>query len=447
MINLKCSKATALGGNNFVVDGFIGAVQMSEDGQAWQDIKPRLVRETGGWRVDDAPYSCRILDNGERIFIPEPDTPSQYLRLPTNPLWAMLAKDVVNTPAKIDKQLLPNQIEMNTPWGKFIFRLTNTGLRFYILFREAPPRGIFKSDRLSLDVDSTLNVPSLLSEKVGLGIPRPRLIDSNEMPIERELGWELKKDQLLLDFDLTGLKFPVLLQNTTVDKSVAASTDDCNVYYSTTGPTWALSLTDTKINVGYWLASAQDYGGGCRFLAVNIPANATIGSNTYMTFEAANSDSNTVVNSGICGEQDPTAATFSTLADYQARRGTDVGGANNNNRTTARVAWDNIAAWTAGNSYNSPDISTVIQELVDDEGALTDIVLWWDDHDGRTDAVSLHARRGCSWNHATGAAPAVHIEYTTPTGWTHDLSGIANANIGKILGVGKASISKVMGTT
>ena len=60
--------------------------------------------------------------------------------------------------------------------------------------------------------------------------------------------------------------------------------------------------------------------------------------------------------------------------------------ANNNYITTAQVNWDNIGAWTISTQYNSPNISSVIQELVN-QGSWTSgdyIGLWFDDYDGRS---------------------------------------------------------------
>lgn len=196
--------------------------------------------------------------------------------------------------------------------------------------------------------------------------------------------------------------------------SVAASTDDCRVWYNSSTSTWYISLTSIQFQVGYASATALKLGGGMKFDAVNIPANATILTAT-LAIVAAYSNSAVTVNSGICGELDATAATFSTIADYQARRGTDAGGADNTKRTTARRAWDAIVSFVGGTTYTSPDFANVLQEMVDTLGALTDIILFWDDHDGRSTAAAGRYRRGAAWDNVTYAPPALTYTFSVPS--------------------------------
>ena len=66
------------------------------------------------------------------------------------------------------------------------------------------------------------------------------------------------------------------------------------------------------------------------------------------------------------------------MADFDTRFGVN-GGAGE--LTTASVAWSNMAAWTAGQWYNSPDISSIIQEIVNQGGWTSgnNMALTWND--------------------------------------------------------------------
>lgn len=201
------------------------------------------------------------------------------------------------------------------------------------------------------------------------------------------------------------------LAPTVVEVAVAASADEALVSWS--GSAWSLSSTSGEA-VGYWSSANYKQGMGFRFLSVNIPANATITA-AYIGILSDSSHTGTTVNSIITGELATSPATFSTIANYQGRRGTVVGGANNNNITSHQVSWNNIGSWASPTRYSSPDISSVIQEIVTAKGAITNLVLFWDDHDGNTSAVAQTTRSGWGYFiYGSTYAAKVHIEYTTP---------------------------------
>lgn len=193
-------------------------------------------------------------------------------------------------------------------------------------------------------------------------------------------------------------------------KQIASTAADVSVYWDNSA--WQL-MTSGNNMVGYWFNGASKIGCGLVFKDVAIPAGATI-TNAYITFVAAGSISGATVNSRITGQKAADPGDISSLSDYQARRGTDVGGANNNGRTTAQVSWDSIAAWTGSTSYNSPDIKSIIQEIIDQEGWASgnNICLFWDDHEGRSTASDNRRRAAYSYDDVPASAPTLYIEYT-----------------------------------
>ena len=187
---------------------------------------------------------------------------------------------------------------------------------------------------------------------------------------------------------------------------VGASADDCVVVWD--GSAWVINLVDEDIGIGYMNATHQKMGSGMRFPDVTIFKESTITS-AFLRFVGIFGSN--IAYSRITGEATDDAAVWSTIADYQTRRGTVVGGANNNNITTARVTWDWIDAFVAGTTYDSPSIVTIIQEIVDRAGWASGnaLALWWDDHEFRG-----YSRWVAAWDNSHYDPPELHVEYIPP---------------------------------
>ncbi len=192
---------------------------------------------------------------------------------------------------------------------------------------------------------------------------------------------------------------------------VGTSTDDNYIYWD--GSQWVDWMEGPNFRAGYTTSAVYKQGGGARFTNVTIPQGAII-DQAYLTLRASESVSAATVNTVIIGEDTDDAATFSTVANYQARRGTVVGGANDNNITTASINWDAISAWTLNSDYNSPEIKTVIQEIVDRVGWASGnaMVLFWDDHAAGGTQSNYTYRSAYSYNGSTTYAPQLVVTYT-----------------------------------
>jgi hypothetical protein len=189
---------------------------------------------------------------------------------------------------------------------------------------------------------------------------------------------------------------------------VAASADDCYIQWS--GAVWQIAALTTIYQIaGYGAATQQKAGGWMRFLALGIPQNSHA-CNMNVTFTCNVANANVDVNTRFTGQKSGTPDTFSDLADYQARRGTVVGGANDDYITTAQVDWDGMAAWVAETEYTSPELKTIAQEVFDNS-AVTNMVVFWDDHDARGDQVNGHLRYAYSYNGSAAKAPLLTCNY------------------------------------
>jgi hypothetical protein len=154
---------------------------------------------------------------------------------------------------------------------------------------------------------------------------------------------------------------------------VSSSSDDC--YRRLVPSQWG--LTEAYQYAGSKDGSNYKYGGGMRFTNIVIPQGAVI-VNAYLSFYAYSS-SGTVVRTKISAEDVDNPSTFADdAAAFDSRYAT---------HTSAMVEWDSISAWSSGVWYNSVNISSVVQEVVNRGGWVSgnSIVIFWEDFDGRSD--------------------------------------------------------------
>jgi len=151
----------------------------------------------------------------------------------------------------------------------------------------------------------------------------------------------------------------------------------------------------------------DDAWNGFRFNNISIPSNATI-TQAYISFTSNGNYSNTLASTRIYA-QDETAspATF-----------TDCGGCNDitsRSLTSNFTDWSNVSAWTQDNVYNSPDISAVIQEIIDDQAGLSAgsvVIITQSLDDGEE-------RNTYSYDTDPSRAPELFIEYTVPVPYNY----------------------------
>lgn len=190
----------------------------------------------------------------------------------------------------------------------------------------------------------------------------------------------------------------------TVSVRVSAQADD-NFYRQNSSGTPTLSNNTNDVPVGLFDANQTACGGQMRFLNVTIPQGATITAAT-ITGVSSDSDSANTVNSKLRGVDVDNAAISTTT-------GGGAGSFENPPFTTAVVTWDAISAWTNGTSYSTPDISTIIQEIVNRSGWASGnaMVISWDDLDKRSTQSGTTIRRWESYNNSPGNAPLLEVTY------------------------------------
>ncbi|GAI00331.1 unnamed protein product, partial [marine sediment metagenome] len=184
---------------------------------------------------------------------------------------------------------------------------------------------------------------------------------------------------------------------------------------------WVVESYHHDLSAG--CAWPPNWGRGCgmRFLNVPVPKDAII-IDAYLTFRCFGSSDQDSVRSWIQGELNATPAQFSDQADYFGR-----------DRTTAKKDWSDIPHWEAPNEYKSPSFPSVIQEIVnlDDWGSGNNLVLFWHDHDDRSDHDYNTRRMAVSHFHDPGKAPVLSIFFLVdPSSESYTTGGDSLQDIG-----------------
>ena len=95
----------------------------------------------------------------------------------------------------------------------------------------------------------------------------------------------------------------------------------------------------------------------------------------------------------IVAEAAGTSATFSSSNNLS-----------NRSFTNARIDWGGIAAWSAGQLYQTPDLAPVVQELVNRSD--------WNSGNAATFMISGSGKRAAkSYNNSSSQAPRLVVEF------------------------------------
>lgn len=185
---------------------------------------------------------------------------------------------------------------------------------------------------------------------------------------------------------------------------VISDDDDCR---AVTGVVF--QLTPAVLRAGSFTYPLQHEGMGLRFTDITVPKGSTI-NEAYLIVTAMTSDTD-AVSSRISAEDVDNAPDFSgeTLGTLMTRWA---------GRTAARVDWDFLVTdvWVLDTEYNSPEIKTVIQEIVDRAGWASGnaIVIFWDDWEMRSASGASKERQTYPYNISAAKAVQLYIDYTPP---------------------------------
>ena len=132
---------------------------------------------------------------------------------------------------------------------------------------------------------------------------------------------------------------------------------------------------------------------GIRFQNVKLSPGATVDA-AYIEFEADSSDSG-ATSLTVRGEASDSADTFRTSDANISERPL----------TSAAVLWREVAPWEAGRTYRTPDLSEVVQEIIDRNG--------WSSGNSVAFIITGSGKRTAeSFESRPADAPVLRVEYT-----------------------------------
>jgi len=166
---------------------------------------------------------------------------------------------------------------------------------------------------------------------------------------------------------------------------------------------------------------------GLRFIGVAVPKDATIVS-AYLRLKALSSVSTGDCNVSIYGDGTATPAIFSTGADFDGRT-----------QTTATVAWNAVAAWTAGTWYSSPDIASIVSEITSLAGWSSGNNMAFMVYENGSGAGAYRLPYGYSGGVATNAQPQLVITYTS-SGTVWVTTATISLDVGNLIFNSEASV-------
>jgi hypothetical protein len=400
------SKTTYLGKvgtqDKFSVEISGGAIHYKDNyssNEQWKDID--LTPVNG--RVDKAPYILVI--DGAKVTMTDKKTGSVTVLELTDVGSKKLSKPSLSSvKGKAEKKDIDTDTDLEITWTNSQVKMTR----------------VLKSSKAS--TSAKFNV-----SQTGNGIKLDYKAEDSSVNKKVNVNAELKNGVLTESIDAQSLTYPVRV-DPTLDILVGASTDDVRVVPATA----AINLTSALLYLGNNGASTDI---GMRFQGVSIPNGATV-STSYVVLTAGNNNTEDSMKVNLSAQQSATAATFSTYADYSGRT-----------HTTATVSWNFTTDWVMDTAYNSAEIKTIIQELVNDYGGLSssNIVIFAEDNGSTVAAI----RYPYSYDGSTTKCPKLHVEYTSaaaPTVTTQaaslveETTATGNGNITNLNSGGNATI-------
>jgi type IV pilus assembly protein PilY1 len=229
------------------------------------------------------------------------------------------------------------------------------------------------------------------------------LINKETWSATNALAFLIKPDKNVIVEGKAGITGTTAQKNAELD-SVKANRVGSRRFYdwsdTSKGPDFA-----TKLKISYVkVTPAATQKVGFRFQNVNVPKGATI-TNAYLKFGSGIS-ADGAANLEIRGQKSGDAAAFQEVAL----------GISGRPQTGAKVDWNAsstipLSAWTEGQSYRTPDLKTVVQEIINQSD--------WCGGNSMAFAVTstdnTSVRNVVSFDASPDLAPALHIEFDPNT--------------------------------
>ncbi|MFL6621712.1 MAG: VWA domain-containing protein [Sulfurifustis sp.] len=180
----------------------------------------------------------------------------------------------------------------------------------------------------------------------------------------------------------------------TVQSQVGASSDDAEQLVSN----GAVILDNATLTMVKTVTNNQVVG--LRFSNVVVPRKATI-TNAFIRFEAANSNSAATYPTSLTikAQKSSNPGTFTTATNDVGNRTTGA------NAAAASVAWNSVPDWISGKTYTTPNLTSIVQELVDQS-------TWCGGNSMLFTISGTGTRIAASFDSSSGDSPVLVVQYT-----------------------------------
>lgn len=379
------SKTTYLGNNKFAVDVYKAPIHYKDNyddpNEQWKDID--LTIENG--RITKAPYNLTIDYINKSIVVVDKKT-SATIVIGLNELGG-LSPGVQSAYIEKGKVTFSN-VAIDTD---VVIVASNSNIRF---------KRILKSD-----LAPTSAKFNIIQFGNGINIDY-QARDNTFRTTEIKVITTIKDGILTEDIDKTkikNLKYPLEI-DPSVDLQISASADDCHKFYHSE---WQFhtNLAQT-LYIGAYNASYCQYGCGLRFQNVTVPQGVTIDTAYISGYanDAYSGNGAVAWTSKVRIQDNLNPSAFSDLTDFNAR-----------SWYATTVTWSGTLAWTNGNWYDSPSLTTLVAHITDNTSWSSGnaMAFSWDDFDDNC-AHSLNRRCVEQYDTDSTHAMKLHIEYTNP---------------------------------
>lgn len=200
----------------------------------------------------------------------------------------------------------------------------------------------------------------------------------------------------------TSFTMSVQIAPTTITSRIGSGGDDVYHSFNPSTNSHGFNFTANDVPVGLFSPTETGLGAALRFAGLAIPQGATVTA-AKLTVVSSSTDSDAGVKSRIRAR----------LADNATMTANDAEFHNAALWGTTAVNWDDMGAWGNGAAFDSPDLASVLNEIVARPGWASGnaVVLRWDDLDLRTAQAGMAVRRGRSYNNSAAEAPLLTVSY------------------------------------
>jgi len=326
------SKVYQIGFNRFRVESYIGSIHYKENpddiNKQWKDIDTTIYN----LKVTSAPYTAEFYEDYPAFKISHRKGGFLYEQFVDESNNPVISEGIVNG----NKIMYTDVIE----FVDIEIIAINSGVKQNVIVKDK--KALKKLFKVKLISD---NVPEILNNyqiKFGKLIEQIRIWDAEGKEVDFERDFEDGYLKIKVE-DMPEIVFPVTIDPTVMDEEVigASADDGTSLEYDT-----SFSNSGSYLYAGEYYASGKEDQTYLRFTTITIPNGATIDT-AKLTMSIAYKDSGNAEE--ILADDQANPSTPTTYADHRGRT-----------RTTAGVKW----VVTATGEQDTPDISTVVQELV-----------------------------------------------------------------------------------